>query len=149
MLLIKNGSIVAENLSFSLPEGMFFFYDMDTYAEDRLRFSNKEKTIELDIHIVKYKKDYSIEYLVNHESFITTSELLTVNRGGLSGRGIFYRNRVWSYEYYEEQLEIAEGYIASIRVICEVAPNTRDRIKKVFWASPIKDFFANIKEYNY
>ena len=145
MLLIQNGRISAKKVSFSLPEGMYFDFNSSIPAGDRLLFVDKSMTLELSMHILEYKKDYAVEIFLNHESFIPMSELLTLNRGGLVGKGIFYRNRTWNYEFYEEQLDVGDGYIASIRVTCSVNPISRERIRKAMMTSPIKDFFGNIE----
>ena len=145
MLLIKNGLINAKKLIFALPEGMLFYDDTETYAENRLRFIDESNSVQLCVHVLEYKDDYSVDKFVNHESFIALTDLFTVNRCGLFGKAVFYRNRIWSFECYEEQLDIGEDFIVSIRVTCDVNPNTRNRIQKVLMSSPINDFLCKIK----
>ena len=39
----------------------------------------------------------------------TMSDIFEVNRGGMTGKGVFYRDNSWSYEHYEERTRYPEN----------------------------------------
>ena len=146
MLYVKNGKINAENLIFSLPEEMFFDYDPSVFVRDGLKFVTKDGMTTLDIQILKNKPDFELKRITENESYILMSQLFTTHRNGLEGSALFYRNRTWSCEYYEEHIVLENGYKAEFLVTCEISANSREKVRRILTESTnIKKFFLNIQ----
>lgn len=88
MLTIKNGRIYAEEFSFTLPEGMSFYYDSGIELRDCLQFISADKKTILDVRVVNPVPLGTLEAISKSEVFIPTSEIFSVNRGGLKGKAI-------------------------------------------------------------
>lgn len=144
MLTIKNGRITAENFSFTLPEGMSFYYDSGLEIRDGLQFISEDMQTILDVRIREFVPLGTLEAIAGSENFIPTSEIFEVKREGLAGKAMFYRNRTWDEEYYEEHYELPSGLIAEISVVCEASVETRGKIEKILKAMPISSFLANV-----
>ena len=145
MLTIKNGRIYAEEFSFVLPEGMSFYYDSGIELRDCLQFISADKKTILDVRVVKPVPLGTLEAIAQSEVFIPTSEIFSVNRGGLKGKAMYFRNRTWDEECYEEHFELGNGLIAEICLNCEVCVKTRGMIREILSKVPVSDFLANVR----
>ena len=145
MLTIKNGRIYAEEFSFILPEGMSFYYDSGIELRDCLQFISADKKTILDVRVVKPVPLGTLEAIAQSEVFIPTSEIFSVNRGGLKGKAMYFRNRTWDEECYGEHFELRNGLTAEISLSCEACVATRGRIREILSKAPVSDFLANVK----
>ena len=145
MLTIKNGRIYAEEFSFTLPEDMSFYYDSGIELRDCLQFISADKKTILDVRVVNSVPLGTLESISQSEVFIPTSEIFSVNRGGLKGKAMYFRNRTWDEECYEEHFELGNGRIAEISLFCEVCVATRGRIREILSKAPVSDFLANVR----
>ena len=145
MLTIKNGRIHGEEFSFTLPEDMSFYYDSGIELRDCLQFISADKKTILDIRVQQPVPLGTLEALAKSEVFIPTSEIFSVNRGGLKGKAMYFRNRTWDEEYYEEHFELKNGLMAEISLSCEVCVATRGRIREILSKEPVSDFLANVR----
>ena len=145
MLTIKNGRIHSAEFSFALPEDMSFYYDSGIELRDCLQFLSADKKTILDVRVVKPVPLGTLEAIAKSEVFIPTSEIFSVNRGGLKGKAMYFRNRTWDEECYEEHFELGNGLIAEICLTCEVCVATRGRIREILSKAPVSDFLANVK----
>ena len=145
MLTIKNGRIQAEEFTFVLPEGMSFYYDSGTEPYDCLQFISADKKTILDVRVQEPVPLGTLEALAQSEVFIPTTEIFSVNRGGLKGKAMYFRNRTWDEECYEEHFELENGLIAEISLSCEVCVATRGRIREILSKAPVSDFLANVR----
>ena len=145
MLTIKNGRIQSAEFSFALPEDMSFYYDSGIELRDCLQFLSADKKTILDVRVVKPVPLGTLEAIAKSEVFIPTSEIFSVNRGGLKGKAMYFRNRTWDEECYEEHFELGNGLIAEICLTCEVCVATRGRIREILSKAPVSDFWANVK----
>lgn len=145
MLTIKNGRIHSAEFSFALPEDMSFYYDSGIELRDCLQFLSADKKTILDVRVVKPVPLGTLEAIAKSEVFIPTSEIFSVNRGGLKGKAMYFRNRTWDEECYEEHFELGNGLIAEICLTCEVCVATRGRIREILSKAPVSDFWANVK----
>ena len=145
MLTIKNGRIHGEEFSFTLPEDMSFYYDSGIELRDCLQIISADKKTILDIRVQQPVPLGTLEALAKSEVFIPTSKIFSVNRGGLKGKAMYFRNRTWDEECYEEHFELENGLIAEISLSCEVCVATRGRIREILTKAPVSDFLANVK----
>lgn len=145
MLTIKNGRIYAEEFSFVLPEGMSFYYDSGIELRDCLQFISADKKTILDVRVQEPVPLGTLEAISRSEVFIPTSEIFSVNRGGLKGKAMYFRNRTWDEECYEEHFELGNGLIAEISLSHEVSVETRGRMQEILKKQPISDFLANVR----
>lgn len=148
MLTIKNGRIYSEEFSFLLPEDMSFYYDSGTELYDCLQFISADRRTILDVRVQKPVPLGTLEAISKSEHFIPTSEIFTVNRGGLIGKAMYFRNRTWDEEYYEEHFTLKDGLMAEISLSHEVSVETRGRMQEILEKRPISDFLANVKANN-
>lgn len=145
MLTIKNGRIYAEEFSFTLPENMSFYYDSGIELRDCLQFISADKKTILDVRVQQPVPLGTLEAISKSEVFIPTSEIFSVNRGGLKGKAMYFRNRTWDEECYEEHFELGNGLIAEISLSHEVSVETRGRMQEILKKQPISDFLANVR----
>ena len=145
MLTIKNGRIHSAEFSFALPEDMSFYYDSGIELRDCLQFLSADKKTILDVRVVKPVPLGTLEAIAKSEVFIPTSEIFSVNRGGLKGKAMYFRNRTWDEECYEEHFELGNGLIAEICLTCEVCVATRGRFREILSKAPVSDFLANLR----
>ena len=148
MLTIKNGRIYAEEFSFTLPEGMSFYYDSGIELRDCLQFISADKKTILDVRVVKPVPLGTLAAIAQSEVFIPTSEIFSVNRGGLKGKAMYFRNRTWDTEYYEEHFALKNGLIAEISLSHEVSVETRGSTQEILKKRPISEFLTNVKANN-
>lgn len=145
MLTIKNGRIHAEEFSFTLPEDMSFYYDSGIELRDCLQFISADNRTILDVRVHEPVPLGTLEALAKSEVFIPTSEIFSVNRGGLQGKAMYFRNRTWDEECYEEHFELKNGLMAEISLSCEVCVATRGRIREILSKPPVSNFLANVR----
>ena len=145
MLTIKNGRIHSEEFSFTLPEDMSFYYDSGIELRDCLQFLSADNRTILDIRVHEPVPLGTLEAIANSENFIPTSEIFEVNRGGLVGNAMCFRNRTWDAEYYEEHFALKDGLIAEISLSHEVSVETRGSIQDILKKRPVSEFLANVK----
>lgn len=145
MLYAKDGRIHSEWFSYALPEGLFFYYDSGLEIRDGFQFASEDERLRLDVGIQAVTPLGTLEDLDECDEFVSMSDIFEVNRGGLKGKGLFYRSPSWRREYYEEHLELEPGLVLEICVICEVSVETRGKVRQVLLKSPVSDFLANIQ----
>ena len=145
MLTIKNGRIHAEEFSFTLPEDMSFYYDSGIELRDCLQFLSADNRTILDVRVHEPVPLGTLEAIANSENFIPTSEIFAVNRGGLIGKAMHFRNRTWDMEYYEEHFVLKNGLIAEISLSHEVSVETRGSTQEILKKRPISEFLTNVK----
>ena len=145
MLTIKNGRIYAEEFSFTLPEDMSFYYDSGIELRDCLQFISTDNRTILDIRVHEPVPLGTLEAIANSENFIPTTEIFAVNRGDLVGKAMYFRNRTWDTEYYEEHFALKNGLIAEISLSHEVSVGTRGSTREILKKRPVSEFLANVK----
>ena len=148
MLTIKNGRIHADEFSFKLPEDMRFYYDSGIELRDCLQFISADNRTILDVRVHEPVPLGTLEAIANSENFIPTSQIFAVNRGGLDGKAMHFRNRTWDTEYYEEHFVLKNGLIAEISLSHEVSVATRGSTQEILKKWPISEFWANVKANN-
>ena len=148
MLTIKNGRIHSAEFSFALPEDMSFYYDSGIELRDCLQFLSADKRTILDVRVQPPVPLGTLEAIANSENFIPTSEIFAVNRGGLVGKAMHFRNRSWDTEYYEEHFALKNGLLAEISLSHEVSVETRGRMQEILKKQPISLFLVNVKANN-
>ena len=151
MLYLKKGCVYTASFSFALPEDLCIVSDPITVSPDTMMFETVDGKYQ--ILIGAYESDKSplseIEHLLSLGGHKSTTEKLDIERGGMRGKGIFYRSNSWSHEYYEERLEFPmneEGQNAFELVIQhEITDESeRNQVQKFLTQANIEEFLRNI-----
>ena len=145
MLYVKNGKIHSDKILFALPEDMQFNFWSGLEIRDGFKFSSMDNKIDLDVRILDNRPDFTSESVSTGENRNAMSDIFTVERGGLTGTAVFYRNDDWSYEVYDERLVIDEKKIFNVHIVCDVAEETRGLIHTILRTEHIKAFLASIE----
>ena len=147
MLYVKNGRLQSDSCSFALPEDWYFFYYSGVVVRDGFEFSKEEdsESVRLNVGIQDFNPQATLEAIDAESEFVSTSEIFSVSRGGLTGKAMFYQSSSGRREYYEEHLELKSGQILEIFLACDVTVETRGKIKDLLEEPSVTEFLSSIQ----
>lgn len=111
MLYLKNGRLYTHSISYIMPDGLCLVPDSITTAPDTLTFETLDGKFQLMLCPYETEKtpDEELNGFLKMGCHETMSDIFEVNRGGMTGKGVFYRDNSWSYEHYEERTRYPEN----------------------------------------
>ena len=94
-----------------MPDGLCLVPDSITTAPDTLTFETLDGKFQLMLCPYETEKtpDEELNGFLKMGCHETMSDIFEVNRGGMIGKGVFYRDNSWSYEHYEERTRYPEN----------------------------------------
>lgn len=111
MLYIKNRRLYTQSFSYIIPDGLCLVPDSITTAPDTLTFETLDGKflIMLSPYEAEKTPDEELNGFLKMGCHKMMSDIFEVNRGGMIGKGVFYRDNSWSYEHYEERTRYPEN----------------------------------------
>ena len=111
MLYIKNGRLYTHSYSYIMPDGLCLVPDSITTAPDTLTFETLDGKFQIMLSPYEAEKtpDEELNEFLKMGCHETMSDIIDVNRGGMIGKCVFYRDNSWSYEHYEERTRYPEN----------------------------------------
>lgn len=109
MLYIKNGRLYTQSYSYVVPDELCLIPDTFETSPDTITLETLDGKFQLMLRPYDTEKTPLEELIGMLEccGHVKMSEILDIDRGGMIGKGVFYRSDSWRYEHYEERSRYA------------------------------------------
>ena len=109
MLYIKNGRLYTQSYSYIVPDELCLIPDTFETSPDTITLETLDGKFQLMIRPYDTEKTpiEELSSMLEYCGHVKMSEILDIDRGGMIGKGVFYRSDSWRYEHYEERSRYA------------------------------------------
>lgn len=109
MLYIKNGRLYTQSFSYIVPDELCLIPDTFETSPDTITLETLDGKFQIMLRPYDSEKSPldELSSMLEYGNYVKLSEILDIDRGGMMGKGVFYRSDSWRYEHYEERSRYA------------------------------------------